>query len=340
MKTQIKTTIQIATAIMALALASVSFAQPTLPPAGTNSPPTPEQIAAWQAAQAAHEAALLELVQQQYAPFSNQGILTPGGYAPSVEALDAAQAGILQMLAIQNGAVADADLIEVEAITATNGLTRKFTGDDGSVAELMSIRDGVPRYYCTYNAIAAATVSTPRVWPGGSTGFSLSGSNTVIALWDDANVATNHVEFATNGFRVIDRDGASGGISPHSTHVAGTLVARGVDTAARGMSYDATLHAYGWGRDTEEMPLAAANDHIRLSNHSYGYKLGWDSYQVGTNLYWAWYGYTNSPASVPSAPPMTAASSRMSSATAITFIQRQPTEATPICPARVWRRRT
>lgn len=293
MKNKMRRTVPIATAIIALALASASFAQPILPPAGTNSPPTPEQIAAWQAAQAAREAALLELVQQQYAPFANQGILTPGGYAPSVAALDTAQSGILQMLAVQNGAVVDADLLEVEAITATNGLTRKFTGDDGSAAELMAIRNGVPRYYCTYNANAAATISTARVWPGGSTGFGLSGSNTVLALWDEADVATNHVEFTTNGLRVIDRDGPSGGVSPHSTHVAGTLVARGVDSAARGMSYDATLHAYKWDGDTVEMPLAAANDRIRLSNHSYGYKLGWDSYRVGTNLYWAWYGYTN-----------------------------------------------
>jgi len=157
----------------------------------------------------------------------------------------------------------------------------------------MAVRDGVPRYYCTLNANAAATVSTARIWPGGSTGFGLSGSNTVIAFWDEADVATNHIEFITNGLRVIDWDGPSGDVSPHATHVAGTLVSRGVDSAAKGMSYDGTLHAYKWDYDTQEMPLAAANDRIRISNHSYGYLLGWDIYKIGTNYYWAWYGSTN-----------------------------------------------
>ena len=169
-------------AALLLAISAVQ-AQPVLPPM-TNTPPTPEQIAAMLAAQAAHEAAILDLVQQQYAPFANQGILTPAGFVDSLDALDAAQTDVLQMLAVQNGAVADADLAEVDAITATNGLTRKFVSDDGSVSELMAVRDGVPRYYCTLNANAAATVSTARIWPGGSTGFGLSGSNTVIAFWD------------------------------------------------------------------------------------------------------------------------------------------------------------
>ncbi|MEI6297864.1 MAG: hypothetical protein WCO84_09605, partial [bacterium] len=99
-----------------LQLVPVIQAQPVLPPM-TNSPPTPEQIAAMLAAQAAHEAAILDLVQQQYAPFANLGILTPAGYVASLDVLDAAQTDVLQMLAVQNGAVADADSAEVDAIT-------------------------------------------------------------------------------------------------------------------------------------------------------------------------------------------------------------------------------
>ena len=192
-----------------LQLVPVIQAQPVLPPM-TNSPPTPEQIAAMLAAQAAHEAAILDLVQQQYAPFANLGILTPVGYVASLDVLDAAQTDVLQMLAVQNGAVADADSAEVDAITATNGLTRKFVSEDGSVSELMAVRDGVPRYYCTLNANAAATVSTARIWPGGSTGFGLSGFNTVIAFRDEADVATNHIDSINNVEQVLVTNVTSG----------------------------------------------------------------------------------------------------------------------------------
>jgi hypothetical protein len=252
-----------------------------------------EAAKAAQAAQeAAREAVVQQVLKQEYFPFSNQGIHVPDGLATSVEEIDANQTDALQSLAVQNGKVADADALEIDAVTSTNGLTRKFSTPDGSGAELMRIREGTPRYYLALNANAANTVSTSRVWPGGSTGMGLSGSNTVIALWDQGDVRTNHLEF-TNGFRVIDKDGYSGGNDDHSTHVAGTLVAKGVDSAAKGMAYNATLHAYKWDSDLVEMPLAAANDRIRLSNHSYGYIMGWWYYQIGTNLYWAWYGSTN-----------------------------------------------
>lgn len=247
--------------------------------------------AAQAVAQAAHEASVQKILKEEYVSFSNQGLRTAEGQPISVEDLDAVQTENLQVLAAENLTVAVADAEEVTAVTSTNGLTGKFSAD-GSDAELMRIREGVPRYYSTHNANAAATVSTTRVWPGGNTGLGLSGSNTVIALWDGGDVRTNHLEF-TNSFRVIDKDGFSGGNSDHSTHVAGTLVAKGVDATARGMAYNATLHAYKWDSDLVEMPLAAANDRIRISNHSYGYTMGWWYYEIGTNLYWAWYGATN-----------------------------------------------
>ncbi len=54
--------------------------------------------------------------------------------------------------------------------------------------ELMYIDSrGLPVYYTTENLRAAWTLSTDDVWPGGSGGFSLDGSTTVmgeLGLWD------------------------------------------------------------------------------------------------------------------------------------------------------------
>jgi hypothetical protein len=149
---------------------------------------------------------------------------------------------------------------------------------------------GRPFYYTTTNLIAAQTVSTDEVWPGGSGGFGLTGSSTSLGLlgeWDAGGVLTTHQEFATG--RVTQMDSPSG-THYHSTHVAGILVAGGVQAAAKGMSYQANLAAYDWGNDNTEMATAAANG-MNLSNHSYGYITGW--YWDSGDSQWYWWGDTD-----------------------------------------------
>jgi hypothetical protein len=125
---------------------------------------------------------------------------------------------------------------------------------------------GFPIYYTTDNLVAAQSIATDQVWPGGPSGLDLSGSNEPrsLALWDGGAVRTSHQEF---GSRVEVRDG-TGEISYHTAHVAGTMVAAGVDPNAKGMSYSAFLDSYDWDDDTSEMAAAAA-DGLRVSNHSY-----------------------------------------------------------------------
>jgi hypothetical protein len=140
-----------------------------------------------------------------------------------------------------------------------------------------------PRYYKVDNLNAARTVNTDDVWPGGSTGFSLSGSGTSAAdlgVWDGGGVLTTHQEF---GGRVSQMD-SPGFTHYHSTHVAGTMVAAGVSASAKGMSYQANLSAYDWTNDESEMAAAAASG-MNVSNHSYGYVVGW-YYDED----WYWYG--------------------------------------------------
>jgi len=130
-----------------------------------------------------------------------------------------------------------------------------------------------PFYYAIENLNAARTISTNDVWPGGSGGFSLTGSGTTmgkLCVWDGGGVLLTHQELAG---RVTQMD-SPGGTHYHSTHVAGTMIASGVVDSARGMSYQGTLAAYEWTNDISEMASAAASG-MNISSHSYGYITGW-----------------------------------------------------------------
>ncbi len=160
-------------------------------------------------------------------------------------------------------------------------------GDKNGVSfELQGItKNGKPIYYTTQNADAAATISTNKVYSGGGLGLNLDGTDMIVGEWDQGDILTTHQEFNNTGVsRVIDKDGV-GGTSYHSTHVAGTLIAGGVDPTAKGMAYNATLHDYDWNNDASEM-ATAASDGLLISNHSYGHAVGW----YWNGMEWAWLG--------------------------------------------------
>lgn len=144
-------------------------------------------------------------------------------------------------------------------------------GEKGKAFALMWLDDnGKPVYYETDNLNAAKTVSTDDVWPGGSAGFSLEGNGMIAGEWDEDAVRSTHQELTG---RIIQQDGETT-LSDHSTHVAGTILASGVDANAHGMAPKATLHAYDWDNDDSEMANAASNG-LLISNHSYGSSVGW-----------------------------------------------------------------
>lgn len=158
---------------------------------------------------------------------------------------------------------------------------------EGGVIGLVGIRNGIPKYNVTYNAGAADTISVDEVWPSGSTGLDITGSNAVLGIWDGGDVLTNHYEFTSGGSvsRAVDQDGTSPlPVDLHPTAVAGTMTAAGVaySGAPKGMSYQAELWTYDWDDDLSlEMNSAYAND-IRVSNHSYGEQAGWGYITVFT----------------------------------------------------------
>lgn len=140
-------------------------------------------------------------------------------------------------------------------------------------------------YNKTFNIGAGRTTSTNKVWPGGTAGTALTGSNMSNRLgeWDGGAVLVTHQEF---GGRVVQVDGATD-LSDHATHVAGTMVAAGIDANAKGMAYQAALKAHDWNFDESEM-VTAANAGMLLSNHSYGTICGWEFNQ--NNNRWEWWG--------------------------------------------------
>ena len=142
--------------------------------------------------------------------------------------------------------------------------------NDSVLMVLMAIdNNGIPQYYTTTNAVAAATSSTNEVYSGGGAGLNLDGTGISVCEWDGGTIRTTHQEFGT---RATNIDASA--VNWHSTHVAGTIIAAGLNSAAKGMAYAAELRAYDWDYDNAEMATEAANGN-QLSNHSYGWVRGW-----------------------------------------------------------------
>jgi hypothetical protein len=136
---------------------------------------------------------------------------------------------------------------------------------------------GQPKYNIAFvNPIPATTVNAHKIWPNGGLGFNLSGNSdsitNKIGIWDEGVPRLTHKEFAG---RLVHKDNATR-VSEHITHVAGTIMSKGLNPLAKGMSYGIKgAYSYDWNNDEAEMALAAANG-LLVSNHSYGIVSGWN----------------------------------------------------------------
>ncbi|KAA5547448.1 S8 family serine peptidase [Adhaeribacter rhizoryzae] len=158
---------------------------------------------------------------------------------------------------------------------------------NGSYISLQDVAEnGRPIYYETlFNLTSAITTNTNKVWQGGTSGLNLSGANPLLAgklgIWDGGAVRKTHQELAG---RIVQRDGATA-LNDHATHVAGTMIAKGVSANIKGMAHGA-LDLQAWNFNNDNSEIAAAASGLLVSNHSYGNVAGWRL--IGTN--WYWYG--------------------------------------------------
>ena len=169
-----------------------------------------------------------------------------------------------------------------DALTKANNRNIPLIIDNGKNYMELAYFDSEdkPIYRITNNADAAFTISTDKVYPTSGNGYSLTGDGILVREWDGGAVRASHQEF---GGRATSGDGQTT-THYHSTHVAGTIMAAGVQPAAKGMAFEASLKYFDWNYDTSEMATEAA-DGMLLSNHSYGFGRGW-----AWNNGWVWNG--------------------------------------------------
>ena len=176
------------------------------------------------------------------------------------------------------------DLYEKErALYARNSLKTSLTSflaADGSYHQLAYYDGPLPIYRKTLNVEASLLIGAERA----KREFGLSGKNTRIGLWD-LGYPYLHPEFSSRLFTAIEQTTVS--LSTHATHVAGTLIASGLDRKATGFAPDATITSYDWSFDYLEM-YAEAGEGLRISNHSYDFEVGWEPVRSANNRWTYW----------------------------------------------------
>ncbi len=129
--------------------------------------------------------------------------------------------------------------------------------------------NGMPLFFETFEAVANSNSNVDEIWnlSVNGTDYTLDGTGVTIHIWDQGNVYDNHVELSG---RVTNIDSAP--VDHHASVVAGIIAAEGIDVAAKGVAYNASIIS----RDFTNAPaeVYAATD-AKVSNHSYGVATGW-----------------------------------------------------------------
>jgi subtilisin family serine protease len=138
---------------------------------------------------------------------------------------------------------------------------------DFSKFSLQRIYNGLPIYYTTANDESIVTIRANSLQPSGDLGLNLTGAGLLAGVWDGGKVRETHQELS--GTKIEFGDGATS-FSAHSTHVTGTICAKGFVPRARGFAYEAKAKTYFWDNDLSEMTSFGFDGYL-VSNHSYGY---------------------------------------------------------------------
>jgi serine protease AprX len=139
---------------------------------------------------------------------------------------------------------------------------------DFSKFSLQRVYNQTPIYYTTENDESIVTIRANSLQPSGDLGLNLTGAGLLAGVWDGGKVRETHQELSGTN-KIEFGDGATS-FSAHSTHVTGTICAKGFVPRARGFAYQAKAKTYFWDNDLSEMTSFGFDGYL-VSNHSYGY---------------------------------------------------------------------
>lgn len=125
----------------------------------------------------------------------------------------------------------------------------------------------------TTNAGAAAASGVDSVQDESI--YGLTGAGIFLGIWDGGLADVTHGDLA--GRVTLPESVPFLPVIEHATHVSGTMIGSGIgDPTAKGMAPEAQLQSWEWYSDQKEM-RSAAEAGLRISNHSYGLVVGWNS---------------------------------------------------------------
>ncbi len=112
-----------------------------------------------------------------------------------------------------------------------------------------------------------------NITPLWSDRYHLNGEGMSVAVVDGGFVRKSHQEFVENEISSVFLKGNGGDFADHATHVAGTIMADGDDSKARGVANMSKLYSYTFLENSfADVTLKIyQNDGVLVSNHSYGY---------------------------------------------------------------------
>ncbi|MDR6405334.1 MULTISPECIES: S8 family serine peptidase [Chryseobacterium] len=152
--------------------------------------------------------------------------------------------------------------------SSNSNVSRLKIGEFGIQEIVDVLPNGEKIYARTYNLGAATTARATQLYNGGSLGINIQGQNMDACVWDGGNVRDTHQEFMVNGIsKITNMDAVV--FADHSTHVAGTIAAQGINSLVRGLAFNSSIRSYNWTDDLTEM-LSEASSGTLVSNHSYG----------------------------------------------------------------------
>ncbi|MDH6354162.1 serine protease AprX [Dysgonomonas sp. PH5-45] len=162
----------------------------------------------------------------------------------------------------------------ISAYLEKNKISLRTVSKDGTVSELVDVIDGQPIYYATYNAGSARTMRANTLFSGGKLGLELDGTDMVAGVFEGGRILDTHQEFSSGGdgnslIKVMDNNIKNLPFNEHTTHVAGTISALGVNSGAKGIASGAEIHQYSWTNDLQNMSKFGRDGYL-ASNHSYG----------------------------------------------------------------------